>query len=253
MKFIHKLLLAAAPMLLVAACGGGDDSLDDRLDIADPKLRFVHAIPAGPSVDLYRNTEIVGGVQNVPYKYASNYFVVDTNGADYTVRTNIGGLQVGTIHFNPDRGDKYTLVAVPGDATTPNLLFIQDPYDKSVTSHDGRVRVVNASYNAANIDVYLTPVATDITTVSPSFPGAAFRAAVPASGSNSVDYAPGDYTLRVTTSGTKNVIFSAPLTVGQDADLLLLTLPNGLLTNEVKVLAVTSDSAQPAIEIFSSP
>lgn len=253
MKFAYKLLLAAAPMLLVAACGGGDDSLDDRLDIADPKVRFVHAIPAGPNVDLYRNTAIVGGVQNVPYKYASNYFVVDTNGADYTVRTNVGNLQVGTINFNPDRGNKYTLVAVPGDATTPNLLFIDDPYDKSLTAHNARVRVVNASFNATSIDVYLTPVATDITTVSPTFAGAGFRSAVPASGSDSIDFSAGSYTLRVTTSGTKNVIFSAPFTVAEDADLLLLTLPNGLLPNEVKVLAVTSDSAQPATEIFSSP
>ena len=79
MKFSHKILLAAAPVVFIAACGGGDDSLDDRLDIADPKVRFIHAIPAGPNVDLYRNTTIVGGVTNAPYRYASNYFdVIDT-------------------------------------------------------------------------------------------------------------------------------------------------------------------------------
>lgn len=249
MKFTHKLLLAAVPLLLVAACGGGDDSFDDRVDIADPKLRFVHAIPGGPNLDLYRNTAIVGNVQNAPYKYASNYFVVDTNGADFSARTTVGGLQLGNVHFNPDRGDKYTLVAMPSDAVTNGLLFIEDPYDKQLTAHNGRVRVVNASYNATNIDVYLTSPSVDIGTVSPNFAGASFRSAVPASGSNSVDFTAGAYTLRVTTAGTKDVIFSTPFTVAENADLLLLTLPNGLLPNDVKLLAVTSDSAQPATEI----
>jgi hypothetical protein len=31
-------------MVFIAACGGGDD-LDDRLDVADPTVRFVHASP----------------------------------------------------------------------------------------------------------------------------------------------------------------------------------------------------------------
>ena len=52
MKSIYKLLLAAAPVLLVAACGGGDDSLDDRLNLADPKVRFVHAATASPALTL---------------------------------------------------------------------------------------------------------------------------------------------------------------------------------------------------------
>lgn len=253
MKLLNKLLLAAAPLLLVAACGGGDDSLDDRLDIADPKLRFVHAIPAGPNVDFLRNNTVLSGIQNVPYRYASNYFDVDSNGADFSVRTTVGNLPVGSINFNPDRGDKYTIVAVPGDATTPNILFIEDPYDKELTANNGRVRVVNASYNASNVDVYLTNPSVDIATVGPNFAGAGFRSAVPGSGANSVDFTAGSYVLRVTTAGTKNVLFSAPFTVTQNADLLLLTLPQSVLPNDVKVLAVTSDSSQPATEITSAP
>ena len=50
-----KFLLALLPVLLVAACGGGDDSLDDRIGVADPKVRMVHAVPLAPSVSLFRN------------------------------------------------------------------------------------------------------------------------------------------------------------------------------------------------------
>lgn len=253
MKFIHKLLMATAPVLLIAACGGGDDSLDDRLDIADPKLRFVHAIPAGPNLDLYRDTAIAGGVTNAPYLYASNYFVVDTAPADFTVRTTTGGIEVGSINFNPNRGNKHTLIAVPGEATTTNLLYIDDPYDKDLTSNNARVRIVNASFNATNIDVYLTGPDIDITTVAPNFAAAGFRSAVPASSANSVDFTAGSYVLRVTTAGTKDVIFRAPLSVATNADLLLLTLPQSLTVNDVKVLSVVSDSGQPSTEILNQP
>ena len=54
MKKRHLLALTLIPALLVA-CGGSDDSFDDRADIADPKVRFVHAVPGAPNVTLQRN------------------------------------------------------------------------------------------------------------------------------------------------------------------------------------------------------
>lgn len=253
MKFIHKLLMAAAPVLLVAACGGGDDSIDDRLDIADPKVRFVHAIPAGPNVNLTRNGAVAGGVSNVPYLYASKYFVVDTAPADYAVRTTVGDLAVGSINFNPTRGNKHTLIAVPGEATTTNLLLINDPYDKELTATNGRVRVVNGSFNAPNLDVYLTPATTDITTVAPNFAAASFRTSVPASGANSNDFTAGAYVLRVTVANSKTPIFTAPYNVQTNADLLLVTVPDSLAPGDIKILSVIADNEQPSTEIIDQP
>ncbi|MEO8154494.1 MAG: DUF4397 domain-containing protein [Rhizobacter sp.] len=253
MKPIYKLLLALTPVFFVAACGGGDDNLDDRLDIADPKVRFVHAIPAGPAVDFFRDTAIAGGMTNVDYKYASKYFVVDTAPADYTVKTTVGAATVATINVNPTRGNKYTFIAVPGDATTNNMLLINDPYDKQLTATNGRVRVVNGSFNAPSVDVYLTAPAVDITAVGPNFAGATFKTAVPASGANSNDFTNGDYQLRITVSGTKTIIFSAPLHVDTNADLLLITLPNAIVANDVKVLSVIADNGQPSTEIITQP
>ncbi|MBC7957902.1 MAG: DUF4397 domain-containing protein [Cytophagales bacterium] len=253
MKSIYKLLLAATPVLFVAACGGGDDSIDDRLDIADPKVRFVHAIPAGPAVDFLRGPTVAGGVTNVSYRYASKYFVVDTAPADYTVRTTAGASTIATINVNPTRGNKYTFIAMPGASTTNNLLLINDPYDKQLTATNGRVRVVNGSFNAANVDVYLTAPTVDIATVGPNFAAAAYGTSVPGSGANSIDFTNGSYQLRVTTAGTKNVIFSAPLAVATNADLLLVTIPATLLANSVKVLSVIADNEQPATELLTQP
>ena len=74
MKKRHLLALALIPALL-AACGGSDDSFDDRADIADPKVRLVHAVPGAPNVTLFRDDQTQGAqVTNMAYKGASNYF-----------------------------------------------------------------------------------------------------------------------------------------------------------------------------------
>jgi hypothetical protein len=253
MKMLHKMLLACAPLMLIAACGGGDDSVDDRLSTADPKVRFVHAYEGGPALGLYRNGGTIGGVDGVNYRFASNYFDVSSTAADYSVRTTTGGAQWGGLNFNPHQGDKYTFIAYSGALGAPNVLFIEDPYNKSLTSNDARVRVVNASNNASPIDVYITAPTTDIATVSPNYSNVALGNAVPGTGADSGEFGANNYQLRITTAGTKNVIFNAPLNLSQNADLLLVTVPSGLLPNQIKVLAVTADSGTTAPEITTTP
>ena len=48
MRHHWKILLACVPVALIAACGGGDT--EDRLDVADPAVRFVHASPLAPNL-----------------------------------------------------------------------------------------------------------------------------------------------------------------------------------------------------------
>lgn len=253
MKMLRNVLLACAPLMLLAACGGGDDSVDDRLSVADPKVRFVHAYEGGPAVGLYRNGGTIGGVDGVNYRFASNYFDVSSTAADYSVRTTTGGLQLANVTFDPHQGDKYTFVAYAGPLGAPGVLFIEDPYNKSLTSNDARVRVVNGSNNATAVDVYLTAPATDIATVSPNYSNVTLGAAVPGTGADSHEFGANNYQLRITTAGTKNVIFNAPLNLSQNADLLLVTVPSGLLPGQIKVLAVTADSGTTAPEILTTP
>jgi hypothetical protein len=250
MKMLRKILLACTPLMLLAACGGGDDSVDDRLSLADPKIRFVHAIEGGPAVGLYRNGGTIGGVDNVNYRFASNYFDVSSTAADYSVRTTAGNVQISNANLNPHQGDKYTFVAYAGAGGVPATLLIEDPYNKSLTSNDARVRVVNASNNIGSVDVYLTAVSTDINTVSPNFANVALGNAVPGSGADSHEFGANNYQLRITTAGTKSVIFNAPLNLAQNADLLLVTVPSGA---GIKVLAVTADSGVIAPELTTVP
>ncbi|KNZ31883.1 MAG: lipoprotein [Methylibium sp. NZG] len=247
--------LVAAPVLVLTACGGGDDSLDDRLDLADPKVRLVHAAPLAPNVTLFRNDlTIAADVTNVPYKGASRYFDVATSTERWDVRTaTTPALNVGSSTFDARRGTRYTLVALPDANSITEVALISDPYNKGITSDNARVRVYNASANAGGVDVYLTAPATDIATVAPNFGNVGYKQAVPASGNDSLEVEGGSYRVRMTTAGTKNVIFNATVELAKNADWLLTSVPGSLTPNDVRVLVVKSDEGAPAVELVNTP
>lgn len=253
---LRLLALATLPALMLAACGGGgDDSLDDRLDLADPKVRLLHAVPFAPNVTLFRDGQgISSDVTNVAYRGASNYFDVSTSTQRWDLRTaTTPALDIGSISFDARRGNKYTLVAVASSSSLTDVALIDDPYNKSIASDNARVRVFNAAFNTAGLDVYLTPTGTDIATLSPTFAAVTYKTAQPASGQDSVQLEGGAYRLRITAAGSKTVIFSTPVTLARNADWLLTPVPGGLSPTAIRVLVVQSDSSQPATELSNAP
>jgi hypothetical protein len=248
---LAKALCALAPAIILAACGGGDD-IDDRLDVADPQVRFVHAIPIGPAVTLFRNDVAQADATSAGYKFASPYFDVETGPAVWRVNTDVGNVQIGApTSIDAKRGNRYTMIAVPG---SPNgdLMLIDDPFNKGLTSDNARVRAVNASFNAQNIDVYLTPPTVDLAGVAPNFASVGYKAAMPPSGDDSAELPGGSYQLRITPAGTKTVIFSAPVTLANDADWLVMTVPGDISPNAIRVLLVlANDPGRTTQEIAS--
>ena len=232
MNKMLKLALLCAPMAFIAACGGGDDDLDDRLDVADPSVRLVHAIPAAPNVTLFRN-DVAQSAENtnLPYKGASPYFDVSVADAKWDVKTAVGDLTVGTATFAATRGNKYTLVAIPGANAATEVINIRDPYNKGLTTDKGRIRVLNAAFDQADIDVYVTEPNADLAAVGPNFPSVDFRASSPDTGNDSLEFAAGNhvYWLTITAAGSKTPLFRSPITVGDNADWLVTVLPDTVL------------------------
>lgn len=254
MNKMLKTMLAVSPLLLMAACGGGDDDFDDRADIADPKVRVVHAVPLGPDVSLLRNNVAVPNT-NTSYKGATPYFDVESGDATWLVRTTAApNASIGQVQFNASRGNKFTLVAVPGTGSLTDVVLISDPYNKSLTSDDARVRVLHASFNASNIDAYITRPNVAITGVNPNFGNVAYKQANPASGNDSLEFDGDDpaYVLTLTAAGSKTPVFRAPISLGENADWLLTVLPDSVAPNDVKVLLVKSDDSAPAQEIANT-
>lgn len=247
MKTLLKSLLLVVVAAFIVACGGSDDNLDDRADVAAPKVRFIHAVPLGTSLTLYRNDIATPEASGTSYKFASRYFDVETGQATWQVRSGNAGLD--EVPFDAKRGNKYSIIALPGSSGI-ELLLIDDPYSKGITSNDARVRVVNASLNAQNVDVYLTAPNADISVTGPTLGAVAYQSAQPASGNDSAQLEGGDYRLRITVAGSKVVIFDAAVVLAKNADWLLLTIAASVTPGDVNVLLVQSDvDTQTAVEI----
>lgn len=258
-KFAFKYALLFAPVLLVAACGGGSD-LEDRLDVADPKVRFVHAAAGAQNVTLFRNNAAQSDATNVPYKAASGYFDVETGNATWRLATSASATppntDLSTIGVDARRGNRYNLVAVPSGAGV-ELLSIRDPYNKSLVSDRARIRVVNAAPNTTGaVDLYLTPNDNSITSISPTVAGVGLRQAVPGDSQDSQEIQGANYRVRLTTAGTKTVIFNSVLNLDNNTDWMLVTVPDqALVPNSIKVLAVRVNSdnkSQPTLELSSN-
>ena len=246
---LRNFLLVCVPALFLAGCGGGDTA--DRLDLANPAVRFVHASPSAPSLTLYRNAAAQPDASNVAYKFAANYADIDTNAAVWAVKTAVGGAPVGTVAIDPVRGNKYTIVALPSTFADNTVVLITDPYNKPLTSDSTRLRLMNAAYNAPSVDVYMNAVGTDIAAagVNPLIAATAFKTAGPASGSDSVSIPAGTYQLAITAAGTKTMLFKGTLNFGANKDILLLGVPGDIpinvpggnppAPNGIKVLAKT--------------
>ena len=231
MNHLRHLLLALVPAVGLTACGGGDTA--DRLDLANPTVRFVHAAPDAPNLTLYRNAAAQPDETNVAYRFASNYFDIDTSAADWSVKTAAGATTVGTVPIDPVRGTKYTIVALPVSFAANTTYLIADPYNKPLASDSTRLRLMNAAYNYAGLDLYMNAVGTDISApnVNPLIAATAYKTSGPASGNDSVSIPGGTYQLAITAAGSKAVLFKGQLSFGANKDILLLSVPGDILLN----------------------
>lgn len=237
MKLHHTLLLACVPLAALTACGGGDT--EDRLDVADPVVRFVDTSANSPAVTLYRASTAQPDATNVGFGFASNYFDINMGADTWSVKTASGAAQVGSVSIDPQRGTRYTIVAFDASAVTTGTYLITDPYNKSLTSDSTRLRLMNGAYNAGSVDVYMNTPGTNIAGVNPLIAATATASSGPAPGQDSVDIPGGTYQLTITSAGTKTILFRGQVSFASNQDLLLLTVPMTVAPGSIRVLLKT--------------
>ena len=249
-------VLTLGSLGVLAACGGGSDDVGQIIGTSAPQYRTMHVNPFIGNVDFGVNGTVK--IANVGFKNVSNYFGIDSAASVATVSNAGSASPLASANFSPVNGHRYTALAIVGatDSAT-SLAIIDDPYNKSILSDKARVRTFNASYNAPNVDVYVTAPNADLNAASPTMSGAAYGSASPASTQDSIYVDGGTYQVRVTTAGTKTVIFtSQPFGLGNNADWLITTLPAGgtgaVTPNAIRVLvAQANGAAQTATELAS--
>lgn len=117
-------------------------------------LRVVHAIPAGSTVDVFADDNKV--FDGLAYKAVTPYREID--GQRYTFRLRPAGMnQADPLASNAeglDDGNHYTVFAIPsGDGAAASLRVVADTHSMP-SSGKARVRVVHASGDAGEFDVY---------------------------------------------------------------------------------------------------
>ena len=216
--------LTGLTALALTACG--NESVGDALGTGEPEIRFAHAARNAPAVTLDRNGVAATQASNVSYEFVADYWTIDTGPATWGVTETATGSSIGTVTFDPDRGHRYTILAVTESLTSTSLVTIDDPTKASLTSDDGLVRVVNASLLTQRIDVYLSALDQDISALSPDFPNVDFKSASPPSGADSLRRRGVTYKVSVTPAGTKVVLFQGTLAVPENRDMLLIAVPS---------------------------
>ncbi|PXW16414.1 DUF4397 domain-containing protein [Paraburkholderia caballeronis] len=257
MKMIRTIAALAGAAALLAACGGGSDDVGKELGLQNPEIHFVHAIAGGPTVDFLVNGSALQ--TGITYKTVTHFANINT-GATTVAFANAGSTTPLASGNFPDvaKGHEYTVLALPA-LTGADIGLIDDPFDKGLLSNSARVRAFNATVNAQNVDIYLVPPNTDISTTSPTLAGVSFKNAVPASGQDSNYMNGGTYVAIVTTAGSKTPIFqSASFDLANNADWLITTVPvagalSQLQPNQIHLLvAQGGNTQQPALELTNA-
>jgi hypothetical protein len=217
-----KCLVGSVALAVLAACGGGGDDLNDRFDLADPKMRVVNVDPliAAP-ISLFDGTSPIPGGANVARNVGTAYFTIENDSRQYIVRDTATTAEIDRETLDPDRGSKYTVLKF--GVTPADVVIVRDPYDKGAST-DGRVRVVNAAINTPDgIDVYLIGRTADVQTATPLFTDVDQREVDPPTNFNSTTVSPGEYKLVFAVTGTSPKVtpFSTNVTIPTNGDWLI--------------------------------
>jgi hypothetical protein len=257
MKFLKALALVLTSSALLAACGGGDT--EDRLNVRDPVVRFIHAVPSGTNMTFFRGDSAQSDATNVPYKFVSEYYDVSNASATWSARpANATSTVLAQLDVNPSQGNRYTFVALPA-ATTSGvaLVAIRDPYSKGLLTDKARVRLLHADPLAPAVDVYLMQPNASLAVTSPTISNLSYANASPADGNDSMEIDGGTYRLVLTLAGTKTVLFNAnTVSIANNADWLLMPIPGPSNTPaDIRVLVAQGNDDQDGmtVELVSAP
>ena len=224
-------------------------------------LRVANLIPSSTSVSV-----TAGGtayMSGAPFETTTGY--QDISAGDYVFNVNIAGATAPafTIAQTLLNVTAYTFVAFGAPANVSGVL-LTDTLFTNIPTGNFAVRLTNASPTAGLLDIYLTAPGADLSVVSPIVSSIIYQAS-----SGFVNVPLGNYELRLTRAGTKEVVFDAPFPaaaegVGQTVvaytrgsgrlvNVLLLTTggPATIINNRLaQIKAVNASSVTSPLNVF---
>jgi uncharacterized protein DUF4397 len=199
---LFSLLLAASAFTM--ACDDDDDNTGP--DVADARVRVVHASPDAPNVDVLVDDAVA--LPNVPYLGVSDY--LDVPSGDRNFKVNAAGTATTVIDADANLAEdgKYTVIA-SGLLNTIEPLVVEDD-DIAPAAGNVRVRAIHGAPSAPAVDIYVTAPGTDLTAETPVLTNVVFGQVA-----DYLEAPAGTYQVRITPAGSKTVVIdSGSLTLG---------------------------------------
>ncbi len=245
---MHRLLGILSALTLAVGLAGCFHDDDDNGEVTrsplEPtaQLRVLHGSPDAPNVDV--RVDGIAVLTDVPYKAASGYLDVPTGGINVAV--NAAGTPTTVLALNNLDLPADTPFTVIAANTLANIeAIVLDDSAADPASGNLLLRVVHAAAAVPAVDVYLTAADADLGTATPAVSDASFRA-----GSGFLEIPGGEYRIRVTPTGTTDVVFdSGPVTLAAGAKLTVAALPSQNRIAPIDLVALTGDSAAPTLVI----
>ncbi|MEP1740861.1 MAG: DUF4397 domain-containing protein [Kangiellaceae bacterium] len=193
--------------LLLVSESGATELLDTN---TPAEVRVVHASADAPAVDVIANDNFEAPlIGDLGFGEFAGY--VDLAADSYNVKVVPAGTETPVVidaDLDLMAGTAYNVIAANELASIAPLVLTAD--NRRVAT-ESKLRIVHASPTAANVDIYLVEVGTDISTVAPTLADVALLA-----DTDFLSVAPGSYDVVVTATGSSDAAIG-PVTITLDA------------------------------------
>lgn len=163
-----RLLAAITLTVTLLACGDQNDILKNQVTASGARVKIIHAVADGPSIDVFANDAKLNGAALAYGAGApTEYFVVPAGSVNFRVATPVSGTVAAQNILTtaiPLETEKYYTLAATGTAAAPTGVLIPD--DLTVPNPaKNYVRIVNLVSNGPSVDLAVgtgTPVIANI-------------------------------------------------------------------------------------------
>ncbi len=243
MKKLQLFAFTLAIIFGLTACNDDKELPDPPEPPAQTSLRIIHAAPDAPEVNVFAGSTVLAGLENVDYQVSSP--TIRTDAATYAVRVEAivpgGNIDVISASLTLDAETLYNVFAIDTVADEVEALIVSNPIT-DVTSGNARVQVVHAAPNAPTVDIYVTAPMDDIDAAQP-LATASFK-----DFTGQVEVAAGDYRIRITPAGSKDVVYdSGTINLPDGADLVVAATQNVNAGDSPVTLLAIDDSGSTKI------
>lgn len=228
---------------LVALTSDEQNPVFPLANVQETRVRAVHAVPNAPPVNvLVGDSTIVSGLE---YAEATGYLNTISGSPQVQVNptgaTDAQSLIDTTAIF--ETAQPYTMIAL-GSQPGATALVLQDQ-TAGPSAQDALVRIVHAADQVGAVDVYITPPDSELGQATPVASAVTFQDA-----SEYLNQQPGDYRIRITPTGTQDVVYdSGQITLDAGDVLTVIALPATGGTSPVRLLALSNSPTQASFAI----